>query len=99
MRIIDKAVKFGPGLRWALNEPFEIADFGGLDTLDKVVSNLFPDLSNRQDTPKMLIEKNKLNELGTKTDKGFYDYSNVDLVNAEKDREKQMIEILIIKNK
>ncbi|MFC6292296.1 3-hydroxybutyryl-CoA dehydrogenase [Macrococcus epidermidis] len=96
---IDKAVKFGPGLRWALNGPFEIADFGGLDTWDKVVSNLFPDLSNRQDTPEKLIEKNKLNELGTKTGKGFYDYSKVDLVNAEKDREKQMIEILITKNK
>lgn len=47
----------------------------------------------------MLIEKNKLNELGTKTGKGFYDYSKVDLVNAEKEREKQMIEILITKNK
>ncbi|WP_414053010.1 3-hydroxyacyl-CoA dehydrogenase family protein [Macrococcus animalis] len=96
---IDKAVKYGPGLRWALNGPFEIADFGGLDTWDKVVSNLFPDLSNRQDTPEILTEKNEINELGTKTGKGFYDYSNVDLVNAEKNREKQLIEILITKNK
>lgn len=96
---VDKAVKYGPGLRWALNGPFEIADFGGLDTWEKVVSNLFPDLSNRQDTPNVLKEKNEINDLGTKTGKGFYDYSKVDLVNAEKDREKQLIEILITKNK
>lgn len=96
--IIDKAVKFDPELRWALNRPFEIADFGCLDTWDKVVSNLFLDLSNRQDTPEKLTQKNKLNELGTKTGKGFYDYSKVDLVDAEKEREKQMMEIFILIN-
>lgn len=96
---IDKAVKYGPGLRWSLNGPFEIADFGGLDTWEKVVENLFPELSNSVELPKPLADKNKENQLGTKTGKGFYDYSQVDLISAEKNREKQLVEILLTKNK
>ncbi|MGG5252766.1 3-hydroxyacyl-CoA dehydrogenase family protein [Neobacillus sp. SM06] len=43
-RDIDTAVTAGPGFRWAFTGPIEIADFGGLDTWQRVFDNIAPDL-------------------------------------------------------
>lgn len=96
---IDKAIKSGPGLRWSLNGPIEIADFGGLDTWNSVLKNLQPLLDESTTPSRLLVEKYEAGELGTKTNKGFYDYSTVDLKDAEENRERKLIEVMKVKRK
>lgn len=71
---IDTVVKESIGLRWALNGPFEIMDYGGLDIWDKVLSNLLPVLDNTTTVPEIIVEKVKQNKLGAKTRDGFFSY-------------------------
>jgi len=72
---VDRAMKYGPGFRYPIIGPLQTADLGGLDTFYFISSYLFNELSavkEPQDILKKLIDKK---ELGTKTKKGFYDYS------------------------
>lgn len=71
---IDLAMTAGPGLRWALNGPFEIADFGGLDVWDKVCASLFPKLSGEDSAPAVIREKVSEGKLGIKSGEGIYSY-------------------------
>jgi 3-hydroxybutyryl-CoA dehydrogenase len=79
---IDRAVKEGPGLRWALNGPFEIADFGGLDIWERVTDNLFPTLDNGATAPQTLRDCVREGKLGVKSGAGFYRYED----EAERDK-------------
>jgi 3-hydroxybutyryl-CoA dehydrogenase len=71
---IDTVVKESIGLRWALSGPFQVADYGGLDIWEKVLTNLLPLLDNKTDVPESIREKVKCNELGLKSGKGFFNY-------------------------
>lgn len=71
---IDTVVKQSIGLRWALNGPFEITDLGGLDVWEKVLTNILPDLDNTTSVPLSINQLVNNNNLGLKTNKGFYDY-------------------------
>ena len=72
---IDKCMKYALGFRYACIGPFEVVDFGGLDTFYHVADYLWEDLSDAKKPyglfKKLIEEKN----LGVKTGKGFYDYS------------------------
>lgn len=73
---VDKAMKFGPGFRYSVLGPFEIADLGGLDTFYYITSYLFKKLSSTK-KPTLLLQKLIDNKnLGVKSGKGFYDYSD-----------------------
>ena len=73
---VDDVMKYGLGLRYACLGPFEVADFGGLDIFRNISSYLFADLSNADKEFGLLKEHFENNELGVKTQKGFYDYSD-----------------------
>lgn len=73
---IDRAMKEGPGLRWAINGPFEIADFGGLDIWERVTGNLFPSLDNSLTPPEPVRDNVSNGKLGVKTGSGFYEYGD-----------------------
>lgn len=75
---IDTAMKYGVGFRYAVLGPFETADLGGIDTFYYISSYLFADLDSSKEASKVLEEHVKKNQLGLKTGKGFYDYSQVD---------------------
>jgi len=75
---IDTAMKYGLGFRYAVLGPFESADLGGIDTFHYVSSYLFADLDNSIGPSKVLAGLVNKNQLGLKTGKGFYDYSQVD---------------------
>lgn len=86
---IDRAVKEGPGLRWALNGPFEIADFGGLDIWERVTDNLFPTLDSGLTAPEPVRDNVRDGKLGLKTGDGFYRYGDMherEAVIEERDR-------------
>jgi 3-hydroxybutyryl-CoA dehydrogenase len=71
---IDTVVKESIGLRWALNGPFEITDYGGLDIWAKVLNNLLPFLDNSITVPDIIAEKVAHNKIGVKTGEGFFNY-------------------------
>ncbi|GAK05870.1 3-hydroxybutyryl-CoA dehydrogenase [Geomicrobium sp. JCM 19037] len=75
-RSIDLAVTEGPGLRWGFSGPLETADFGGLDIWKSVVENLAPELSAKQQVPSFIDAAIENGNLGTKTSKGIYSYSD-----------------------
>lgn len=90
---IDAVMKYGPGARWALYGPCEVADLAGLDIMKSVCSYLFKDLSNTQDVPKVLSEKISKGEFGAKTGKGFYLYTKEQLEKIIKSRDKRLLKI------
>lgn len=72
---VDKAMKYGPGFRYPVLGPFETADLGGLDTFYYISSYLFNELSDSKEPTKLQQEMMDNNNLGVKTGKGWYDYS------------------------
>ncbi len=73
---VDRAMKYALGFRYAWFGPFEVCDFGGLDTFYHIQSYLNADLCDvkePQPTLKTLYDKGAY---GVKAKKGFYDYSN-----------------------
>jgi len=72
---IDKCMKYALGFRYACMGPFEVCDFGGLETFYHIAGYLWGDLSDAKQPDglfKKMIEDKKY---GIKTKKGFYDYS------------------------
>ena len=72
---VDRCMKYGLGFRYALFGPFEIADFGGLDTFHHISSFLNPDLCDRKDVSPRLAKLYSEGKYGVKGKEGFYDYS------------------------
>jgi len=90
---IDTVMKYGPGARWALYGPCEIADLAGLDIVSFVSGYLFKFLSNGQDLPDVLADKVSKGELGTKTGKGFYHYTKDQVEKLIESRDKRLLKI------
>lgn len=90
---IDSAMKDGLGIRWVLNGPFEIADFGGLDIWEKVLNNLLPLLDNSQQASGLFHTKVEQQQLGLKTGQGFFNYSGTTSVKKENSRNKKLIDL------
>jgi len=90
---IDAVMKYGPGARWALYGPCEVADLAGLDIMKLVCSYLFKDLSNVQDVPNILSEKISKGEFGAKTEKGFYQYTKNQVEEIIKSRDRRLLKI------
>lgn len=90
---IDAVIKYGPGARWALYGPCELMDLGGLDVFNSIFSYLFRDLSNAADSPALMREKAAKGELGTKTGKGLYEYTEDEIKELIDNRDKMLLKI------
>jgi 3-hydroxybutyryl-CoA dehydrogenase len=90
---IDIVMRYGPGARWALYGPCEIADLGGLDVFSFISNYLFKDLSNAQDSPDVLTNKVSKGELGTKTGRGFYHYKEGQVEKIIESRDRRLLKI------
>lgn len=90
---IDMVTKYGPGARWALYGPCEVADLGGLDVFHSIFSYLFRDLSNAQGSPELMADKVSKGEFGTKTGKGFYQYANGQVEKIIESRDRRLLRI------
>lgn len=71
---IDKALKFGPGFRYATTGQLEVADMGGLDIWCTVGDNLLSVMDNRKEANPILRQKVSEGKLGLKTNEGFFEY-------------------------
>lgn len=91
---LDTAMKEGPGFRWAFIGPFETVDFGGLDTWQKVMDNLSPELCNEAKAPEAITRLVEEGKLGVKTGSGIYPYTARQVERAIKLRDSQLISLL-----
>ncbi len=91
---VDKAMKYGPGFRYPIIGPLETADLGGLDTFYYISSYLFNELSDVKEPQETLKKLMDSKELGVKSKKGFYDYSDGKDEAAIKHRDKMFFEML-----
>ncbi|MBU5314096.1 3-hydroxyacyl-CoA dehydrogenase family protein [Tissierella carlieri] len=91
---VDRAMKYGPGFRYPIIGPLETADLGGLDTFYYISSYLFNDLSDVKEPQEVLKKLMDNNELGVKSKKGFYDYSEGKDEEAIKRRDKMFFKML-----
>ena len=85
---IDSTSKFGMGLPMG---SFELADYVGIDVSYDVLEYMHDVLGDAYEPAPLLREKVENEELGQKTDKGFYDYTEegegVDIPSDEVDDE------------
>ena len=73
---IDIAVKGSMGFKWAFCGPLESQDLAGLQTTAAMVYNIEQDLSNTRELPSFLKEMVEKEELGIRSNKGFYEYDD-----------------------
>ena len=90
---IDKAVKASFIPRAVVLGLCKRADFGGLDMTANNYKNKSYTMPPEVDMPKTLQEHIDKGELGFKTGKGFYDYSDVDKQALTAKRDKQLFEV------
>ena len=89
---VDKAISHGLGRRWAAAGIFEILEIAGWDLLSVISENLFPELS-KANTPKLLKEKVEEDEIGIKTKKGFYEWTDESIDALKYKIAKSLVEI------
>ncbi len=96
---IDRCMKYGLGFRYACYGPFEVCDFGGLDTFYHISEYLFSDLCDAKAPQKLLASHFEKGEFGVKSKKGFYDYSGKKDEEAIRARDEMYLKMSNLLNK
>jgi 3-hydroxybutyryl-CoA dehydrogenase len=92
---VDTTIKYSLGRRLSTTGPLESADLGGLDIFYNISSYLLKDLCNSPDVPQALVEAKASGNLGSKTGKGIYDWTDTERLNKiKKTRETILLEWL-----
>jgi 3-hydroxybutyryl-CoA dehydrogenase len=90
---IDTAITAGPGFRWAFTGPIEIADFGGLDTWQRVFDNVSPVLDQRKEAPDLIRDLVAKGKLGTKSGEGIFTYEESTVSQKINERDRNFIKL------
>jgi 3-hydroxybutyryl-CoA dehydrogenase len=72
---LDVIVRNSFGRRLSVAGPFELRDLIGLDLASQIGAVITPTLDNSTAVPPVLAEKVRDGQLGTKTGRGFYDWT------------------------
>ncbi|WP_446898516.1 3-hydroxyacyl-CoA dehydrogenase family protein [Clostridium sp. LBM24168] len=83
---VDKAVEYSFGRRLPATGPLCSADMGGLDIFYNISTYLFKELCDSKDSSKMLEQMVKSGNLGCKSGRGFYNWSEDFLDKKQKER-------------
>ncbi|MCK1981422.1 MULTISPECIES: 3-hydroxyacyl-CoA dehydrogenase family protein [Peribacillus] len=90
---IDTAITAGPGFRWAFTGPIEIADFGGLDTWQRVFDNVSPVLDQSKEAPDLIRDLVAEGKLGTKSGEGIFTYEQSTVSQKIYERDRNFIKL------
>ncbi|QDI92282.1 3-hydroxyacyl-CoA dehydrogenase family protein [Salicibibacter halophilus] len=90
---IDTAMKGSMGFKWAFCGPMESQDLAGLQTTKAMVGNISQDLSNSREVPSFLEDMVESDQLGIRTNQGFYNYDD-NGEEAIRSRDDQFINLL-----
>ncbi|MFJ8068394.1 3-hydroxyacyl-CoA dehydrogenase family protein [Peribacillus sp. NPDC096447] len=90
---IDTAITAGPGFRWAFTGPIEIADFGGLDTWQRVFENVSPVLDQSKEAPDLIRDLVFEGKLGTKSGEGIFTYEESTVSQKINERDRNFIKL------
>ena len=93
---VDKVLKYGLGLRYAVLGPFSVADYGGVDTYFHISDSLFADLDTRQDANTLIRKLYEAGHYGLKTGEGFYTYPAEDRQRLLDARDDKLLAILAL---
>ena len=91
---IDTAVKMTLGFRTPILGPLETVDLGGMDTFFYAYDYLAEKLGEKYRPPGLLRHKVRSGELGIKSGKGFYRYTDESIKQIIKRRDEWLIEQL-----
>lgn len=91
---IDLAVKGSFGFRLASIGPLLTADLGGVDTWYRVAKYLFPLINDSHEPPLALKKMVEAGELGMKTGKGIFSYSQEEWNRIVKRRDREFLQRL-----
>ena len=92
---IDKAIKYGFGIRYANLGMLEFIDYGGGDILYYASRYLSQALGDQRYAAPEIIERNMAEgRIGLKTGKGFLDYSSLDIDEYRASRLKALVDML-----
>jgi len=91
---VDTAIKSGFGLRFPAYGLLEHADMVGMDMMLAIDSYLFPVLSSDETPLAVLEERIRRGEMGVRTGKGLYDWSNKSAADVRARRDQFIIDRL-----
>lgn len=92
---IDKAIKYGFGIRYANLGLLEFVDYGGGDILYYASRYLTQALGDQRYAAPAIIERNMAEgRIGLKTGKGFLDYSKLDVEIYRSERLRALVDML-----
>jgi 3-hydroxybutyryl-CoA dehydrogenase len=91
---VDKAVKFGFGLRFAVLGLLEFVDWGGCDILYYGSEYLAKSVDKRYQAPRIVLDNMHNRRGGLRDGAGFYDYSGIDIAEYRRQRQKDFVKLL-----
>lgn len=91
---VDDAVRYGFGFRYIAAGPLRQKDLTGLDTQYFAGVAIYPDLCNDPSPSPYLRDKVAAGNLGIKTQKGFYDWTDEKIGKFKAEYEKALIKAL-----
>jgi 3-hydroxybutyryl-CoA dehydrogenase len=84
---VDRAVETTLAPRWCSSGPLRLMDLAGLDTVEKVSAVLMPALSRSEAVPALVKQLVAERALGTKSGRGFYDWTSDSIMATKLDRD------------
>ncbi len=92
---VDKAIKYGFGLRFAVLGMLEFIDWGGGDILYYASQYMSKAMdSDRFEAPGIVKDNMENNRIGLRSGNGFFDYSKVDVAAYREQRLSEFLKIL-----
>ena len=88
---VDKAVKYGFGLRFGVLGLLEFIDWGGGDILYYASKYLSEAVDPRYEAPKIIASNMHGNKNGIRDGEGFFDYKNIDTTEYRQSRLKDFV--------
>lgn len=88
---IDATTRLSFGARFPIIGPLETTDLGGLDVFAAIHEYLLPDLDCSQEPQATLVDLVRAGHLGSKTGRGFYDWSRRDAEKLTRMRDEELI--------